>query len=571
MAVFAHAGAWGSDNFNDPSTGLPVPSGTPVTVTLPGISTLAQLWNDRNRTVAVSNPTLVGANGNLRFYTDDPGDFDVHCNGQVLRVTATPFPGDTTGSSSGGLTADQVAAMLTGAAPITVSYSDVTSGGTGLVTISDSGSAGGSVNYNADSSVTASDGTDPPLDNTLATHAYANRGDDIVMTVRDLRYSSDESVQVAHTAGNPVDLPLPPSTVLGRAATGGIVAYPMSSLGGSGGGNTQTIYWNPGDTALLGTQVPFTINSSGDTVPASGWTKSIVSSVAPGGRSTIGARRLRLAPPTGLQGGGSRIVCPLVGRDSADSEIRSLWYAKSGPGQLGHMHRLTTNPITGRPWGYMVWHDITIGATNLLNLNTWTTTGSPVVLVQGTPGAPPDPNGSGNLALPGAEHRVTILASRRTGTTVVLSVPFGHGTKVGDTLMFNVNSDFTAPATNDFVIEGTLTTAVVTAVTETTVTYTSSTNLTTWDGGRGEFRNMSQVLPMWVASRMVGLTLRVKAWRMNSAEPDWADPTYAAAWTAVGSTGPGAGVVGSAAIYAGHMFADTDFCDYGTVTHTNLD
>lgn len=279
MAAFPHAGAWGSDNFIDPTTGLPIAAGTPVTVRLPGTATAAVLWVDRDRSATRSNPLTVAANGNVRFYTDDPGDFDVLCNGVTLRVTATPLPVDTlpgTGGGTGGtLDADAVAAEFQGTAPIGVVYSDASSGGTGKVTVALSRPLTKTdidatvPEFNTDGSVTGGDGADPPLDTTLATHAYVNRGDDIVMTIRDLRYSAN-SVMIAVVDDTPVALPLTPSTVVGRGPTGNIVAVPWASLGGGGGsaGGAADVEFTDTTKGVIwlspnGTRYRMTVSNSG--------------------------------------------------------------------------------------------------------------------------------------------------------------------------------------------------------------------------------------------------------------------------------------------------------------------
>lgn len=315
------------------------------------------------------------------------------------------------------------------------------------------------------------------------------------------------------------------------------------------------ILWNPGDLSLLGSPFIFS-KASGDTLTSAGWALSIITSIV-SGTSTLAVPRLRFAPPTGLIGAGSHLAYPLVGRDSADSELRSLWYnharGTSNSGQQGHAHRVQVNPATSRPWAYVVWFDIVFTDDWTLQLNTWTTTGaSPLNLQQGA-----SSNGSGNAQISGLQHNVTILAYSRTTTAVTLVVPYGHGTKVGDVIQV------AGTAVNEQ--------ATVTAVTATSVSYTSATSGTATAGPGGQFLNVSGSTPYWVASRLEGTTLRAKAWRQGAGEPDWADPDYAVRWIDSAGDGPAAGVVGSACLVAAHMDSDTRFCDFGTVTHQNLD
>lgn len=96
--TFEHAGLWGPDNL-DNRFGRPLVD-TEFEVRLPGTSTLADLWADRNRAVAVDNPATTGPTGNVSFFAD-PGYYDLYCLGTTLRVLVPLDPADAAVTGTG--------------------------------------------------------------------------------------------------------------------------------------------------------------------------------------------------------------------------------------------------------------------------------------------------------------------------------------------------------------------------------------------------------------------------------------------------------------------------------------
>lgn len=333
---------------------------------------------------------------------------------------------------------------------------------------------------------------------------------------------------------------------------------------------SQQINWDSGDdTARLDADVALTRTPAGP----SSWTRTITpygtsalnQAALAGGDARVGRIRFTSSATHTTE----RFWQPIKGAHSADSEIRSLWYDRWGVaggnagGQLGHVHRFQLHPTTGRPWGYIVWHDITLNLESYFNFDSWyadsgfgsSTSG----MVQGSAATPN--TGGGSLELSGMRKIIAISASSKVGTTVTINLPYGHAVAVGDSCDI---------ATTE-IIES----LTVTAISATTATFTSGTSVTNpiYVGGRGTLRDYRS-MPFWVASRLEGVTLRAKAWPSSMDEPSWEDPAYAAKWTDATSNtnAPAAGVVGQACIYNGHLGNLTSsFTEWGEVNWRSLD
>ena len=306
------------------------------------------------------------------------------------------------------------------------------------------------------------------------------------------------------------------------------------------------IYWETGDeTAKLDADEMWT-DAGPDT--ATTWTRTIVTADPPNnGSDSLGPRRLRVSCPTGLTGSNTRILLPLVGTDhTVNDEIESTWWAKTAGAQAGHFHRLGTH--SGDPIIAIAWPDVLFGQDDDLNANTWKTDAATrTVLTQGSS------NGSGVVSLSGIEKIIPIAASKKEGTTVTLTLPWGHGLKVTDTILVDTEGIF------DGVV-------AVTAVTATTVTYTSATTSASavWFGGPGTLQSLRTVWPLKFKSRMEGDVLRAKMWRpAHQGEPSWSNEFQAIRFentSAVKFSG-----AGKSGIYVGHLATDVAYVEYGDV------
>lgn len=326
----------------------------------------------------------------------------------------------------------------------------------------------------------------------------------------------------------------------------------------------QRIRWNTGDdTSKLDADVTVSKAASGP----SAWTRTITAY----GTSPDQINRLRFTTPT--TNTTERRWQPITGATSIDSEIRSTWYGHWGSpggnagGQFGHVHRFQLHPSTGRPWGYIVWHDITLNVDTWINMDTWYVDSgyptAPYAMTQGRLAG--TPSGASFVDLAGLQRWVEITASSKVGTTVTVTLNYGHGVVVGDVCQIFTDAALSAGEQLN-----------ATAVTATSATFTSGTAATNpiYFGGPGSMQLFTHVMPYTVVSQLVDTTLRVKAWPVAISEPSWNDERYAAKWTDATSNvnGPPAGTVGQACIYNGHL-GDTvnSFNEWGELTWRSLD
>lgn len=325
------------------------------------------------------------------------------------------------------------------------------------------------------------------------------------------------------------------------------------------------IDWATGDdTAKLDADVTVSKAASGP----SSWTRTIT----PYGVGDP-VNRLRFTTPT--TNTTERRWQPITGALSVDSEIRSLWYGHWGVpggnagGQMGHVHRYQLHPSTGRPWGYIVWHDIQFGVDSWMNLDSWYVDSgyptAPYAMTQGKDAGTPSGEATPPPSLSGLERWVEITGSSKVGTTLTVTLNYGHGVVVGDVCQIFTDAALSPGEQLN-----------VTAVTATTATFTSGTTATNpiYVGGPGSMHLFTHVMPYWVVSRLEGVTLRVKAWPQSIGEPTWDDERYAAKLTDATSNvnGPPAGVLGQACIYNGHLGNTTSsYTEWGEVNWRSLD
>jgi hypothetical protein len=306
------------------------------------------------------------------------------------------------------------------------------------------------------------------------------------------------------------------------------------------------VYWETGDeTAKLDADEVFT-DAAGDT--ATTWTRTIVTADPPNfGSDALGPRRLRVSCPTGMTGANTRICLPLMDTaHTVNDEIESTWWQKTPGAQAGHFHRLGLH--AGDPIIAIAWHDVLFGQDDDLNANTWKTDlATRSTLGQGSA------NGSGVVSLSGVQKNIPILASKKEGTTVTLTVPYGHGLAVTNTILVETEGIF------DGVV-------AITAVSATTVTYTSPTTsaAAVWFGGPGALQSLRTVWPLKFKSQMVGDVLRAKMWRpAQEDEPPWSDEFHAIRFENTSSVKNS--VAGKSGIYVGHLATDVSFVEYGDV------
>lgn len=308
------------------------------------------------------------------------------------------------------------------------------------------------------------------------------------------------------------------------------------------------IKWDAGDeTTKLGADIMMTDDVANT---ATTWTRSVQSVITPG-YSLGHARRLRVSCPTGLTGGNTRIALPIEGSTSLNDRITSVWQSHTSGAQGGHFHRRNAHPTSATNFIVIAWHDVVFSVDSIINFNTWEANPAGG-LTQGSS------NSSGTIDFPGLQHHLDVRASFKNGATVTLHVDRGHGITVGG----NVRVE-TAGIIDNI--------GTVTAVTATTITYTSSsTAAADVVGGPGVMMSRLSIFPLTFVSELVDSTLRVKAWpheRME--EPDWQTVTNALAWTNTGPTFPSS--PGPSGIYVGHLATDVSYFEYGRVTWENLD
>jgi hypothetical protein len=311
------------------------------------------------------------------------------------------------------------------------------------------------------------------------------------------------------------------------------------------------INWDPGDeTTKLGGDEFFT-DPAADT--ATTWTRTVIETSPPNsGSATVSTPRLRVSCPTGLTGGNTRIGLPVEASSSVNDELKSVWLSHTVGSQLGHFHRLGVHPSTGNPMAYAAWMDATFLVDSFFNLNTWENNVSAGTLTQGSA------NDNGAADLTGLQHWVDVLASSKTGTTVTLTLPRGHGVVVGDGIFVNCTSIYDNSGT-------------VTVVTERTVTYTSSAS-TAVDvpvGGPGILMDRNTIYPITVKTRLEGTVLRFKAWpheRMD--EPSYSTVNNALMFV---NTGTNQAVAGESGIIVAHLATDVANVTLGPIEWENLD
>jgi len=252
---------------------------------------------------------------------------------------------------------------------------------------------------------------------------------------------------------------------------------------------------------------------------------------------------------TGSQGSSTRIVYPVAGTSSVDSEVLSLiaeqtYDTGTAYGQMGNIHRLRLNGDSTAEC-YIVWHDITFAQNHIINADIWhrDATGTGGGFSSAYSGV-----ANANRTLTGLAWTWPVIASSRSSNTVTLTVPVvdgnrdDHRTQVGDKIKI-VGTDFDSGS------------VAVTAVTTSSIQYTLSGS-DSLAGGAGYLMNFRRTMPYFLNSVLEGQVLYIRAWRPDQSVPSWGDGRFS--WVRDLTSGSNTySTKGESGIYAGHVKAST--------------
>lgn len=313
--------------------------------------------------------------------------------------------------------------------------------------------------------------------------------------------------------------------------------------------------WRADDLSRFRTAEVLSTESGSNLIPD--WTRTLVDQpLIPGGSTVARVPLLRVAGVSNV-GTSTRINQPIEGTLSYNCEVKVLMLDRNptaaGATQGGIHLRMNNNVGDGMINSYIVWHDVVFGIESWINIDYWRRNPADQLMIQGSTEA----SGGGSQDIPGLRRYVPVNFGSKIGTLVTLNVDYNHGIYVND------NIQAATPEVDDYSV-------VVTAVTNTTVQYTSSTTASNpvYNSGSGYIMNRS-VMPYFLKARLVDNTMFVKAWRMTDAEPDWDSPTNSMRMIMTNGLGPS--IPGYCGIYTGHMTGTANQQDFGSFEFRSLD
>lgn len=222
----------------------------------------------------------------------------------------------------------------------------------------------------------------------------------------------------------------------------------------------------------------------------------------------------------------------------ANSEVRSLWWGGSvwdsgGSGatpQMGHVHR--AKEVAPGVWqGWVVSNNIFLTEQNTINQNIWEGAGTSTLILGSRGGSKTFPLAR-TLQVTGVT-RVNFLGWINQ---YVVNPKHMYGIKNGD-LVTTTSLDSTFVETGQPV-----TVDYATGAANIPEAVTQSGVAAKFDVGTITVTGAGKHWPYWVASRLIGNVLTVKAWRFKEDEPDWGDPEAIKIFdTSVTNPGPSQG------------------------------